>query len=133
MTHQIKPHELAERRIARASFFVAVSKALGLLGIVLGISVTTFAAVPPLPANLSPGSTSSPGPTLSSSTVTLSWSASSGATSYEVAVRDLGSNVLVVDNTTSGTSFTATAGSGRTGRPSGTAAGRTGSNAVAPG
>jgi hypothetical protein len=40
--------------------------------------------------------------------VTLSWSASPGATSYGVAVRDVVTNTLVVDTTTTSTSYTAT-------------------------
>jgi hypothetical protein len=63
--------------------------------------------VPSMPTNPSPGSTSSPGPTMSNSSVTLSWSASSGATSYSFGVRDMITNQLVVDTTTSGTSYTA--------------------------
>src|SRR5206468_819098 len=59
------------------------------------------------PTNPSPGSTSSPGPTTSSNSVTLSWSASSSATSYGLGVRDIASGVLVVDTNVSGTSYTA--------------------------
>ena len=61
---------------------------------------------PATPTNLSPGSSSGPGPTTSSSAVTLSWSAPSGATSYEVAVRDIASGNLVEDSTINTTSFT---------------------------
>jgi hypothetical protein len=65
-------------------------------------------SIPAVPVPTSPGTLSQASePTLSSSTVTLSWSASSGATSYEVAVRDLNTNQLVVDQTVSGTSYTA--------------------------
>jgi RHS repeat-associated protein len=64
-------------------------------------------SVPLMPANLSPGSTSSPGPTTSSSSVTLSWGTSSGAAYYGLAVRDLATNVLVVDATVTGTPYTA--------------------------
>ena len=73
----------------------------------------TPGTIPPIPANPSPGTTTSPGPTLSSSTVTLSWSASSGATTYGVGVRDLSTNLLVVDANTSNTSFTANLTPGR--------------------
>src|ERR1700746_1799240 len=70
-------------------------------------------AAPLTPTNPSPGTTTSPGPVLSSRTVTLSWSASTGATSYGVAVRDLVTNLLVVDTTTSNTSFTVTLSAGK--------------------
>jgi hypothetical protein len=73
----------------------------------------TSLTVPATPTNPSPGTTSSPGPTTSSSTVTLSWSGSTGATSYEAAVRDVVSGVLVVDTIVSGTSYTASLTSGR--------------------
>src|ERR1051325_5132708 len=61
---------------------------------------------PTPPATPNPGSGSSPGPTLTSP-VNLSWSASSGATSYGVGVRDLASGNLVVDTNTSNTSYSA--------------------------
>lgn len=64
-------------------------------------------SVPATPTNPNPGSLTSPGPLTSSSTVTLSWTGSSGATSYGVGVRDIASGLLVVDTSTTGTSFTA--------------------------
>ena len=72
-------------------------------------SVTT----PSTPTGTSPGSTSSPGPTQSSNTVTLSWDSVSGATYYDLGVRDMDTNTLVVDTTTSSTSYTATLSSGK--------------------
>ncbi len=71
-----------------------------------GVCVTP-AAIPATPTGTSPGSTSSPGPTQSSSTVGLSWGAVSGATSYGLGVRDMVSGALVVSTTTTGTSYTA--------------------------
>src|ERR1700694_5211386 len=71
------------------------------------------AAVPATPSNPSPGSTSSPGPTLSTSTVALSWSAAGGATTYGLGVRDIATGVLVVDTNVSGTSFTANLTAGK--------------------
>jgi uncharacterized protein YegP (UPF0339 family) len=67
----------------------------------------TTITIPAMPTNTSPGATSSPGPTQSSSTVTLSWNASSGATYYSLGVRDMTTNALVVNTTTSGTSYSA--------------------------
>src|SRR5436190_1551771 len=52
--------------------------------------------IPATPTNPSPGSTTSPGPTTSSTTVTMSWSASSGATSYGIGVREMVTNTLVL-------------------------------------
>jgi len=52
----------------------------GCVAILLGVSVAAQAA-PGTPTGASPGTTGSPGPTLSGSTVTLSWNAVSDATS----------------------------------------------------
>src|SRR5207245_1265028 len=55
----------------------------------------------------------SPGPTTASSDVVLSWTASSGATSHGLGVRDIGTGILVVNTTvTSGTSYTANLSAG---------------------
>lgn len=67
---------------------------------------TPATTIPAMPTNTSPGSLSSPGPVLSSTTVQLSWSAVGGATSYSLGVRDMITNQLVVDTTTSGASYT---------------------------
>jgi Fn3 associated len=64
--------------------------------------------IPAMPADTSPGSTTNPGPVMPGGSVTLNWSASSGATSYGIAVRDLVTSELVVDATTQSTSYTAT-------------------------
>jgi len=69
--------------------------------------------VPPTPTNPSPGSTSSPGPVLASTTVTFSWTASSGATYYDLGVRDVASGTLVVNVQPTGTSYTATLSPGK--------------------
>ena len=71
------------------------------------------AAAPPTPAKPTPGSRNSPGPTLSSSTVTLEWSSSRGATYYDLGVRDLSTDVLVVKTRVSSPSYTATLTGGR--------------------
>jgi fibronectin type 3 domain-containing protein len=72
-----------------------------------------LSSIPAVPTNLSPGSTSSPGPTLGSNSVTVSWNASSGATSYIGGITDIaaGSDVVTID--TSGTSTPATLSSGK--------------------
>jgi N-acetylmuramoyl-L-alanine amidase/subtilisin-like proprotein convertase family protein len=62
---------------------------------------------PPTPTNPSPGSTSSPGPTQASSTVTLSWSASTGATYYDLGVIDVATGGWAVNTTTTSSSYTA--------------------------
>ena len=66
---------------------------------------TPAGSAPPVPTNLSPGSSTSPGPTTSSVTVALSWSGTSGAT-YEVAVKDVATGIFVEDSVVSTTSFT---------------------------
>lgn len=63
-------------------------------------------AAPPIPGNPSPGTTSSPGITTSGTSVTMSWSSSPGATYYEIGVRDTVTDSLVVDTTTTSTSYT---------------------------
>lgn len=64
------------------------------------------------PSLNSPGSGSSPGTTISTTTPTLSWNAVSGAGYYGVYVRDMVANVLVVDDdcATTGTSYTVSSG-----------------------
>ena len=63
---------------------------------------------PTTPTSPSPGTTSSPGPTQTSSTVTMSWGASTGATSYGIGVVDIATGLLVVDAYPHSTSYTAT-------------------------
>ena len=65
-------------------------------------------SIPPMPTAYSPGTTSSPGPVTSSDTVTLSWSSVSGATYYSFGVRDMSTGTLVVNTTSTSTSYTAT-------------------------
>lgn len=65
-------------------------------------------AAPSTPTGADPGSTSSPGPTLSSRTVTLGWNGVSGATYYDLGVRDMDTNALVRDTTTGSTHYTTT-------------------------
>ncbi|MHB9101095.1 MAG: Ig domain-containing protein [Sulfuricella sp.] len=82
----------------------------------LSLTVTPSATpqTPPAttPSSPSPGSTSSPGPTQASSTVGLSWGGVSGATYYDFGVRDMVSNALVVNTTTTGTSYSASLAAG---------------------
>lgn len=69
---------------------------------------------PSIPTGLSPGSTLTPGPLLSSTTVQIGWNAVSGATYYDFGIRDMQTGTLVVDTTTTGTSYTRTLTAGRT-------------------
>jgi hypothetical protein len=69
---------------------------------------------PATPTNPSPGSVSSPGPVLSSSTVTFSWDASTGATYYDLGVVDVATGSLVVATYTSSPTYTATLTAGKT-------------------
>jgi len=71
-------------------------------------------AIPSKPTGTDPGTTSSPGPTLSSRTVTLDWGSVSGATYYEVGVTDMATEDLVVDDQTSSSSYTTTLDAGKT-------------------
>jgi RHS repeat-associated protein len=65
----------------------------------------TGVAPPATPADPSPGTTGAPGPTTPDKAVLLSWSASSGATSYAVLLQDLNTGDLVVNSSTTGTSY----------------------------
>jgi len=58
----------------------------------LALAVPAVYAAPTTPTGTSPGSTSSPGPTQSSGTVTLSWGGVSRATYYDLGVRDMSTN-----------------------------------------
>ncbi len=84
-----------------------------LVAILLAVQATNAVAAPATPTSPSPGSTSSPGPTQSSSTVSLSWGSSSGATYYSLGVRDVATGNLVVDTTTTSTSYTASLTAGK--------------------
>jgi hypothetical protein len=70
----------------------------------------------PTPSSIAPGSTTAPGPVLSTLTPTFTWSSVSGATGYIVAVRDIGSGSIIYPSSTgvgtphNGTSFTLPAG-----------------------
>lgn len=80
-------------------------------GWVASLNLTAVEAA--TPTNPSPGTATGPGPTQAGATVTLSWNASLGATSYGVAVRDIAGGTLVVDTTTTATSFPAVLANGR--------------------
>ncbi len=68
---------------------------------------------PGVPRNSSPGASSSPGATVSGSRVTISWSSVSGATEYDLGIRDIETNQLLVDTKTAATSYTARIEKGR--------------------
>jgi len=70
-------------------------------------------AIPAMPTNPSPGTTGSPGTTLSGNSVTLSWGAVSGATYYSLGVRDIASGNLVVNTTTTATSYSTSLTAGK--------------------
>jgi len=63
-------------------------------------------APPPTPS--SPGSSSSPGPTISTLTPTFQWSAASGADYYGLYIRDLATDTLVFDSQARGIQITGT-------------------------
>src|SRR5690348_9315430 len=61
----------------------AIIPTLRLALAVMLLATQVRAAVPGTPAGTSPGSTSSPGPTMASTSVTLSWNPVPGATYYD--------------------------------------------------
>ena len=73
---------------------------------------TPVAAPPPMPSNPTPGTTSGPGPVLSSTSVPLAWGFVQGASHYTINVRDILSNALST-YTANGTSYTVSLGAGR--------------------
>lgn len=87
--------------------------------VLLGLLVPSVHAAPAMPTGTSPGSINSPGPMLPSGAVGLSWIGVSGPVYYDLGVRDLTTangydpGMLVVDTTTTGTSYTASLKAGR--------------------
>jgi len=64
---------------------------------------TTAGTMPDMPADTWPGSPEGPGVMFDAATVTMNWSAVTGATEYAVSVRDMMSRELVIDTTTTRT------------------------------
>lgn len=60
-------------------------------------------AVPATPGTAAPGTTREPGPVQAGTRVTLEWSPVTGATEYDLGVRDLATGQLVFDRRVSGT------------------------------
>ncbi|HQY88067.1 MAG TPA: GH25 family lysozyme, partial [Tepidisphaeraceae bacterium] len=58
--------------------------------------------IPNAPTLNSPGSSSSPGPQISTLTPTMSWNSVSGATGYGLYIRDVTTDTIVYDNTSVG-------------------------------
>jgi len=93
---------------------VAAGNSAGLSTYTTVIYFQTPGTKPPTPTSPSPGTTSSPGPVQASSTVTLSWGASSGATYYDLGVVDVATGSFVVNTTTTSTSYAASLTAGKT-------------------
>lgn len=68
---------------------------------------TTAGTMPDMPADTWPGSPEGPGVMFDAATVTMNWSAVTGATEYTVSVRDMMSRQLVIDTTTTRTTHSA--------------------------
>src|SRR6185369_8322326 len=94
---------------------VAACNASGCSGYttLLYFQTPSAATAPAMPTGTTPGSTTSPGPTTSGTTVGLGWNAVTGATYYSFGVTDIAAGVLVVDKTTSGTSYSASLSAGK--------------------
>ena len=73
-------------------------KIFWLLSVFFCITVGTLFAQPAAPTLNSPGSSSSPGTTISTLTPTMSWNASSGANNYGVYIYDVTTSTLVYNN-----------------------------------
>lgn len=93
---------------------VAAGNTAGLSTYTTVIYFQTPGTIPPTPTSPSPGTTSSPGPVQASSTVTLSWGASAGATYYDLGVVDVATGSFVVNTTTTSASYVATLTAGKT-------------------
>src|SRR6185369_13060883 len=94
---------------------VAACNASGCSGYttLLYFQTPSAATAPAMPTGTTPGSTTSPGPTTSGTTVGLGWNAVTGATYYSFGVTDIAAGVLVVDTTTTGTSYSASLSAGK--------------------
>src|ERR1051326_2382280 len=78
------------------------------------VATVGFSAVAPaMPTSPSPGTTTPPGPTQASTSVTLSWGASIGATYYDLGVVDVGTGIFVVDTTTTSPNYNAKLAAGK--------------------
>ena len=75
-------------------------------GFICGLPLGNGLRIPAAPANVSPGSTSSPGPVVANNTVTMSWSASLGAGSYSLRVLNVTTGFEFSSSTWSSTSET---------------------------
>jgi hypothetical protein len=84
-----------------------------LSGILLLSGAATAHAAPATPGSPTPGTIAAPGPVQPAASVTLGWGAVTGATYYDLGVRDLTTDILVVDTTTTGTSFLASLAANR--------------------
>ena len=73
-------------------------------GVIIELAAATGGSPPATPDTLSPGGTTSPGPTTGTLTPSLSWSASTGASSYNVTVMQ--GATIVYSGTVSTTSVT---------------------------
>ena len=76
----------------------ATYKIVLLLLVFVCLTAGTVFAQPAAPTLNSPGSSSSPGTTISTLTPTMSWNASSGATNYGVYLYDVATSTLIYDN-----------------------------------
>ncbi len=91
---------------------VAACNSAGCSGRTIDLYFQTPGSKPPTPTSPSPGSTSSPGPTLSSTTVTITWGSSNGATYYDLGVRDMTTGLFAVNAQPGTNSYAATLSSG---------------------
>jgi hypothetical protein len=69
------------------------------------VNAPASTTVPAIPSLISPGTATAPGTILSNTAASLSWSGDASASYYAVAVRDVGSGVLVLNTTTKTPSY----------------------------
>lgn len=92
-----------------------IKKIIFIIFFLCEFNLEIYAQISP-PTLISPGSSSSPGPTINTLTPTFQWQSVSGATGYGLYIRDMTTNTLVFDsdnsypNGISGTSFTISSG-----------------------
>lgn len=114
------PRKTVVRRLAQRLY--SLCPTTGPVPVPVPVPVLPGPTPPPAPVQLqtptgiSPGSSTAPGPVLSTLTPAFSWGAVSGATGYIVAIRDVAANAIVYPSTTgvgppiAGTAFTLPAG-----------------------
>ena len=94
MTQAYEAHLQVERRSRPGGLRLIASSGL----LLVSLASFSFGQFPMPPALVAPGSSSGPGPAMSTTTPTFVWQAVSGADGYGLYIRDMVSNTLIFDS-----------------------------------